>query len=300
MLAIVIPYYKLTFFEETLQSLSNQTDKSFKVYIGDDASPEDPSDLLKKYKGKFDFLYHRFESNLGGISLTQQWERCIALTKDELWIMILGDDDYMEETLVASWYKNFYAFNNKSNIVRFATKTVNEETQNITEIYTHPIWELATDSLYRRFKGQTRSSLSEHVFSKESFLKYGFRDYPLAWHSDDKAWIDFSENKPIYTINEAIVFIRVSNISITGEQGNNDLKNIASVLFLKDIILQKLEFFTKHQQLELLYGYEIAIKRNRKITLNEWFILGCFYLKKFNVLVLIKFVRRIFRSIFNL
>ena len=43
MLAIIIPYFKLLFFEETLQSLAIQTDKRFKVYIGDDASPEDPS-----------------------------------------------------------------------------------------------------------------------------------------------------------------------------------------------------------------------------------------------------------------
>jgi hypothetical protein len=35
MLAIVIPYYKRTFFEETLQSLANQTDKRFQVFIGD-------------------------------------------------------------------------------------------------------------------------------------------------------------------------------------------------------------------------------------------------------------------------
>jgi len=56
MLAIVIPYYKLTFFEATLQSLADQTDKRFKVYIGDDASPENPSRLLERYQGKFDFL----------------------------------------------------------------------------------------------------------------------------------------------------------------------------------------------------------------------------------------------------
>jgi hypothetical protein len=73
MLAIIIPFYKLTFFDETLQSLANQTDKHFKVYIGDDASLE----KLFKYKGKFDFVYQRFETNLSGISLTQQWERCI-------------------------------------------------------------------------------------------------------------------------------------------------------------------------------------------------------------------------------
>jgi hypothetical protein len=39
------------------------------------------ADLLEKYKGKFEFEYHRFESNLGGISLVRQWERCIAFIK---------------------------------------------------------------------------------------------------------------------------------------------------------------------------------------------------------------------------
>ena len=63
MLAIIIPYYKFTFFESTLQSLANQSDKRFKVYIGDDASSENPIDLLGRYQGKVDFKYHRFESS---------------------------------------------------------------------------------------------------------------------------------------------------------------------------------------------------------------------------------------------
>ena len=71
MLAIIIPYYKFTFFEATLQSLADQTNKQFKVYIGDDASPDSPETILKKYHGKFDFVYHRFEKNLGSVSLTK-------------------------------------------------------------------------------------------------------------------------------------------------------------------------------------------------------------------------------------
>lgn len=50
MLAIIIPYYKLAFFEENLQSLSNQTDQRFKVYIGDDASPETPANFQENPK----------------------------------------------------------------------------------------------------------------------------------------------------------------------------------------------------------------------------------------------------------
>ena len=56
MLAIIVPYYKLTFFDETLQSLASQTIKLFKVYIGDYASTENPVELLDKYKGKLDFV----------------------------------------------------------------------------------------------------------------------------------------------------------------------------------------------------------------------------------------------------
>ena len=106
MLGIIIPYYKLIFFESTLQSLANQTDKRFKVYIGNDASLEDCDELLKQFKGKFDFKYHRFENNLGGTNLTKQWERCIAFSEGEEWLMILGDDDVLEKDCVANFYKN--------------------------------------------------------------------------------------------------------------------------------------------------------------------------------------------------
>ena len=106
MLAIIIPYYKLTFFEATLQSLAYQTDKRFKVYIGDDASPEDCNYLISEFKGYFDFFYLRFETNLGSISLTEQWERCISLSGGEEWIMILGDDDVLGENVMEEFYKD--------------------------------------------------------------------------------------------------------------------------------------------------------------------------------------------------
>ena len=106
MLAIIIPYYKLTFFKATLQSLANQTNKCFKVYIGDDASQEDCNSLLQQFEGQFDFKYYRFKNNLGGTSLTQQWERCIELSDNEEWLMILGDDDVLGDGCVASFYRN--------------------------------------------------------------------------------------------------------------------------------------------------------------------------------------------------
>ncbi|MDI5887394.1 glycosyltransferase family A protein [Flavobacterium yafengii] len=297
MLAIVIPYYKLTFFEATLQSLANQTDKRFKVYIGDDASPESPLALLSSYQDKFDFVYHHFEKNLGGISLTKQWERCIALINEGQWIMVLGDDDYLDSTAIATWYNNYGLFYKKAEVIRFASKMIVEETNMITDTYVHPVWEMATDSFYRKFEHLTRSSLSEYIFSKASYLKYGFHDYPLAWNSDDRAWLEFSDNKPIFSINDSLVYFRLSSLNISGKKDNIDIKSLSVIAFYRFVILEKLKFYTTPQRDRIMRRYEKEIRNVRNLNLSEWFFLLYFYLKYFDFDSIKKFHKRFLKSI---
>lgn len=298
MLAIIIPYYKLIFFKATLQSLVAQTDKRFKVYIGDDASPEDCSVLLQQFQGQIDFKYHRFDANLGAISLTQQWERCIALSNDEQWLMILGDDDVLDDNCVASFYANEVEIKeNKSNVIRYACKVINAQGNVFLGPYFHPKLELASDFYCRKVKNLTRSSLSEYIFKKEVFNQYKFVNYPLAWHSDDKAWLDFSENKPIYTINEAIVYVRFSEINISGRQDNIAQKLTATFQFYGDILRDKKNVFTSKQVLTILMSYEVIIKKNRKLNFNEWIFLFRNYFFNFKLIPFLKFIRRFLISI---
>lgn len=298
MLAIIIPFYKLTFFEATLQSLAHQSDKRFKVYIGDDASPEDCSVLLQQFQGQIDFKYHRFDANLGAISLTQQWERCIALSNDEQWLMILGDDDVLDDNCVASFYANEVEIKeNKSNVIRYACKVINAQGNVFLGPYFHPKLELASDFYCRKVKNLTRSSLSEYIFKKEVFNQYKFVNYPLAWHSDDKAWLDFSENKPIYTINEAIVYVRFSEINISGRQDNITQKLTATFQFYGDILSDKKNVFTSKQVLTILMSYEVIIKKNRKLNFNEWIFLFRNYFFNFKLIPFLKFIRRFLISI---
>ena len=218
MLAIVIPYFKHDFFDETLKSLALQTDKRFHVYIGDDASFESPEDLLEKYKDQFAFTYHRFESNLGGVSLVKQWERCLEMVKDEVWVQILGDDDVLSANTVTMFYEHINLVNQEcSNVIRYATQVINEKGELTSGIYKHPVLEKSTDFLIRKYKGGTRSSLSEYIFRKEKIDAIKFKDFPLAWSSDTLGIIEFSENKAIYTINDTLVFFRVSDKNITGQ-----------------------------------------------------------------------------------
>lgn len=291
MLAIIIPYYKNTFFEATLQSLADQTDKRFNVYIGDDASPDNCPDLLQKFQGKFNLKYHRFDSNLGSTSLTQQWERCIALSNNEEWLMILGDDDVLGNNVVEEFYKT------KSNIeycnvIRFASKVIKSNT--ISEVFYHPTYEKATDFILRKLRNETRSSLSEYIFSRSAYNIFKFADYPLAWYSDDRAWIEFSENKNIYTINEAIISIRVSDESISGKKDNFSSKNKAKELFYNFLISEKK--FDTSATLYLLLEYEITIKNNRKMQNEDWKTLFSKYFTNFKIVPFLKFIRRYFRS----
>lgn len=297
MIAIVIPYYKLTFFEKTLESLANQTDKRFTVYIGDDASTENPVQVLEQYKGQFECSYHRFENNLGSISLVKQWERCIDLSLDEEWIMILGDDDVLGNNAVAEFYRYYNVFVEKSNIVRFATISQNYKKSEVSKVYTHPVWEDASQSYFRRFKGITRSSLSEYVFKRATYNNNKFYNYPLAWHSDDWAWLEFSGNKPIFTINQTVAAIGFSDFSLSGMDDNIELKNLATLEFYKNIIEKKLHSFSKTQALEILMEYEILIKKKRKLTVSEWDLLLKQYIKNFKLISFIKLIRRIFISI---
>ncbi|WP_055435397.1 glycosyltransferase family 2 protein [Lacinutrix algicola] len=296
MLAIVIPYYKLSSFEATLKSLALQSDQRFKVYIGNDASTENPETLLDTYKSQLDIVYHKFSTNLGGTSLVKQWDRCINLIADETWLMILGDDDYLGEHVVKTFYEQYNSFKTKANVVRFASQMVFDTTNTKSKVYTHPVWEDAITSHMRKYDGASRSSLSEHIFKTESYKKQGFVNYPLAWFSDDKAWIDFSENKPIYTINDSMVYIRVSNESISGKKSNIGLKQESAIQFYRNVIDEKSQEYPKALRLRLFLIYEIIIKRKRKLVKQEWQFLFKKYVQNFSLIPFLKLIRRILVS----
>ncbi|NJX15034.1 glycosyltransferase [Tamlana crocina] len=296
MLAIVIPYYKSRFFKSTLDSLVNQTDKRFKVYIGNDASPEDPEQILKTFDGKLNFEYQKFRKNLGSISLTKQWKRCIGMVEDESWLMILGDDDYLADNVVSSFYKHFDCIKNKTQVVRFASRIDRYDMGIFSITYTHPKWEKASTGFYRKYKHETMSSLSEYVFSKSSYKRYGFCDFPLAWYADDMAWLEFTGEQPIYSINDAVVYFRYSNNNISGKTDNLKLKEKAEYLFYNKLVNEKLHLFSKKQKNDLLLNFgEVCKKQNKLDFKNSLFVFKKLVAQGALVSAL-KFGRRFYRA----
>lgn len=297
MLAIVIPYYKLTFFESTLISLIGQTDKRFNVYIGDDDSPENPCVLLEKYKSILNFVYQKFEGNLGSTALVKQWERCVGMVADEKWIMILGDDDTIENNCVASFYKHIAEVElKKINVIRYATIVIDQNDAKLTGIHEHPIIEKSSDFLMRKFKGGTRSSLSEYVFRKSILKSVGFKNLPLAWYADLLAVLEVSNFDAIYTINEGVVCFRISGLNITSRNDNLTQKNIASFQFYHYLLKDKKNVLNREQKNMLLKRLEKTFLDNKK-NANFWMLFTKLYISNFYFKKYLLFIAKMLKSI---
>ena len=269
MIAIVIPYYKKAFFRQTLISLANQTNKNFHVYIGNDASSENPLDLIEEFENDFNLTYKKFDENFGGSSLVRQWERCIDLVQNEEWITILGDDDVYEYNVIDQFYSSLGEIKRiSSNVVRFATCVINQHHDLMGELCRHPVKEKATDFLLRKLKGETRSSLSEYFFRTSIVKKIKFKDFPLAWSSDTLAVVEFSQGKLIYTINEATVKFRISNINITGQEKWIE-KNEGWFRFY-EYLLRNYGKAYSHELVNILFDRIEKVQLNNKKTPLRW------------------------------
>lgn len=290
-LAIVIPYYKIDFFEETLKSVAQQTDKRFTLYIGNDASPDNPLKLIEKFLDKKDYNYFDYKENLGGENLALQWERILENVTEE-WFQILGDDDVISENFVEVFNDNI---NENDNVIRVNRKTYDENNILIRE---DMIQEKSISSIDLFVKGllcETVTSLSEFIFKKSQFEKYKFEKIDLAWGTDVIAFMQFSNFKDIKLLNGTEVYIKVTNKSITGN--NTSLKIRKQVAFndFRRILLENHSKYFPSELIERLirdyFSSCINLKKYPSINLYK------VYLKKGNLKV---FFRKFFRKLLTI
>jgi glycosyltransferase involved in cell wall biosynthesis len=251
-LAIVIPAFKSTFLWETLQSIANQTNKNFTLYIGDDDSPENLFEIVNPYKNLINIKYVHFEKNFGGTDLVAHWERCIDLTDNEEWIWLFSDDDMMDNNCVELFYEAL-SNNSEHDLYHFNVNDVDEKGVIVSNNYEFPEIISAETYLLLRLKNIIKSYVVEFIFRKAYFLEKGrFVNFDLAWCSDDATWIRLSANKGIRTIMNAKVYWRQSEFNISPDSSADIIKRKfnSEIFFSKWLIDQigcriiKIEFKT--------------------------------------------------------
>lgn len=258
-LAFVIPYYKIDFFEETLQSLEEQTNKNFSVYIGNDNSPNDPIDIIKKYRS-LNITYKNFETNLGAKDLEGQWIRCIDLSKDEEWICILGDDDCPKKNFVEEFYKILPVVDEKNiNVIKTAITSIDTNSKIRGADLVHPEYDTSINTFWRDRNNQTHTSISENIFRRSSYEKIGFRGFPLAWGTPLVAWIDYSEGGLIYGLNSTQMCVRSSEINLSRVDSFKDQKQVGEAMVYEIIFSDYHDKFSDSQRLFLIKKYHAVL-----------------------------------------
>lgn len=246
-LAIVIPAYKIDYLDKTIQSLCVQTNKNFVVYIGDDDSPYPIESVLASYQDKLQFVYHRFDTNIGGKSLVQQWYRCVELTTED-YIWLFSDDDILPCDAVERFWN--FEKQNEFDICRLPLELIDKVGGQILSLEEYPFNISSEDYIKKRLQGKILSSASEYIFTRKRYEECGFVEFPLAWCSDDASWAKMGERNGIYTIMGNAVGFRMSDINITSQKMNLPLKFSAELQFLSWIHLNFPEI-----ESSLLYRY---------------------------------------------
>lgn len=233
--AIIIPAIKRKFLRKTLMSIFLQTLDNFHVYIGDDASKEDLQSVILDFP-QDKITYKRFKTNLGSCDLISQWKRCIALSSEEPWIWLFSDDDLMSPTCIEQFVA--FAKGHKSDFYRFQTRKIDER-DNVIQENILPFETDLDTFLNKKLSYKIESYAIECIF-KRNFLETfnQIPHTPLGWCFDDLLWIKLLSCFSMYTIPNAWVHWRCSNLNISGSNDNKEsaIKKLeACSIYLKEV-----------------------------------------------------------------
>lgn len=232
LLAIVIPYYRFTFFETLLAALAAQTDKRFHVYIGDDASPENPSTLVSKYSDRIRISYHRFDERIGHIALTAHWDRCVGRIGDEKWVWVVPDDDVPAPNCVETFYRAVDAMPNEPIYVfRFRLEYIDRAGVRTGGVVASPLLEDNLQFYSRVLSGNAGSTLGDNIFRRDHLQESGFVNFPKAWGSDHATVLRVAAGGKIAALNDAIFQFRMSGDNISSNTQDGLVKLRARIQF---------------------------------------------------------------------
>ncbi len=142
---------------------------------------------------------------------------------------MFSDDDIMETNCVECFY-NELSLKQGISLFHFDIKVIDQFGFQFEKAQKFPKIIEVEDFFYKRIKNELHSYIVEYIFSRDLyFRKNKFKNFDLAWCSDDATWIKFGQENGIYTISNTFVHWRYSET------------NVSSLLYKKPIVLRKLD-----------------------------------------------------------
>ena len=275
-LAVIIPFYKIKYLQETLSSLVNQTNKDFNVYIGDDCAPYSPIETIKPFEKYLNITYTRFNENVGRYCPVYNWNRCLDHLNNEEWVCVLPDDDTLSCNVIEEIYNVINNSHKKYNVLKLGVNIINDSGILISSKAGKG--SMSSLQLYNKvLNGTLDMTLGDLVFRKSKLIEIGgFVDFPSAWGSDHATFMLASSNLEVFNIPNAYLNFRMSGLNISSQNDDGTKKLTAKVMFVnwikKNPHLFKedlnIEFFNKlyfKGEYYFIYHWSINIKMILKL-----------------------------------
>ncbi len=229
-LDVVIPAHKAQFLGETLESLALQDDRAFRVWVGDDASPDDLAGVCARFSDRLDLVHHRFADNLGATDLVGQWTRCVALG-DSPWVWLFSDDDVASPGCVGALRR---ALADGAAVARLDLAIVGSAGEVLDIPPAPPERESREQFLWQRLKRRRESFVVEYAFRRDRWQAAGgFVSLPAAWCSDDATWWRLAGSDGIRHASGGHVGWRWSGANISSSHRRDAEKREGCLRFLE-------------------------------------------------------------------
>lgn len=227
-LAIIIPAYKDVFLFKTLESIAEQTDKNFTLYICNDNSPYDIEKVLNIFSDKYHipYKYVKFRENFGGKDLVAHWNRCIEQIENEEWIWLFSDDDLLEKRCVEVVNKAICA-NISEDVIHLNISIIDKYEHIYRKCKPYRSHLSSGEFFDELYSGKIDARMPEFVFRRRILEnKGGFVRFDLAWRSDNATIINCGYPNGIKTVSDvdANVLWRYSDDNISA-QYDDDMSN---------------------------------------------------------------------------
>ena len=114
----------------------------------------------------------------------------------------------------------------------------------------------------------------------------------MAWYVDDLAILECSNFGNIFTMNNAITYVRISRLSISGNENLKEKKHEATKLYFEKLINLYSNRFNKANLQIIILRLEYFFFKNR--NLKKYFEISKLHIKHVGFISFLKFNRRIY------
>ncbi len=238
LLAVIIPAYKGRHLARTLESFARQTDRRFRVYVGDDASPEELGGIVAAFHDRLEVVYRRFEENFGRQSLARHWDRAIALS-DEPWLWVFSDDDIAAPDCVAAFLTRLAEAGETQALFRFQVTPIDADDRELDGATAYRDRESWGDYTQRLLRADTWIVLQNVIFRRSVYqAEGGFCDFPLGFGTDLVSWAKFARVGGLETLARGRVYYRRHAAAITTDVYHGRGDKVPMLLAMQRMLLE--------------------------------------------------------------